>query len=133
MDMDTVAAADGKACISELHHGLIRLDWLPGTEVSGKDARDVLRCSKVLVDDEPYAILIDMREIRSLNIEARTVFRAELVVVAAAFLGSGPMDRVLAAGSEQAWHPTRFFTSEPDAMTWLCEYLRKSDAEKLSG
>jgi hypothetical protein len=131
--METIAAAGGKACISKLEQALIRLDWLPGTEVSGDDARDVLRCSNILVEDEPYAILIDMRDLRSLSIEARAVFSAELVVVAAAFLGSGPMDRVLAAGSEQARHPTRFFTSEPDAMAWLCEYLRKSDAGKLSG
>ncbi|MCU1632999.1 MAG: hypothetical protein JWM61_1651 [Micrococcaceae bacterium] len=124
--MQRVAAAGGKACISKLGRALIRLSWLPGTEVSGKDARDVIRCSNMLVDDAPYAILVNMRELRSLSIDARYVFGGDPRVLAAAFLGSGPMDRVLAAGSELARHPTRFFLSESEAITWLLEHLQEA-------
>lgn len=119
-------AAQGRARLTALGHALIRLTWAPGTAVGVEDARDVLTRSLELVDHVPYAILIDMRGITSLSIGARRAFAADTTVLAAAMLGSTPVDRVLSASAEHAVHPTRFFTEEADALAWLARYLRVS-------
>jgi hypothetical protein len=70
----TVLAAGDKATITLLRPALIRLTWLPDTEVFEADARDVLEQSLVLVEHVPYAILVDMRQIASLSAGARDAF-----------------------------------------------------------
>jgi hypothetical protein len=34
-------------------------------------------------------------------------------------LGAGPMDEILAGGAYTAVHPTSYFTSENEAITWI--------------
>lgn len=125
-------AGAGRACISLLRPALIRLTWAPGTEVRTEDADDVLERSLLVVDRVPYAILVDMRNIRSLDAGARASFAADRNVLAAAMLGSTPMDRVLAASAEQALHPARYFTVEALALSWLSGHLPDPD-ESLVG
>lgn len=119
----TVLAAGGKATIALLSPALIRLTWLPDTEVFEADARDVLEQSLSLVDHVPYAILVDMRQIASLSTGAREAFSSETVVLAAAMLGHTPVDRVIAASVQQSAHEVRFFTVEHEALTWLAGHL----------
>lgn len=120
---EMVVAADGKATITLLGPALIRLTWLPGTEVQEADARDVLELSLILVDRAPYVILVDMRQIVSVSAGAREGFSSEEMVLAAAMLGQTPVDRVIAASVQQSVHKVRFFTDEHEALAWLNSYL----------
>ncbi|MBT2566290.1 hypothetical protein J7I84_07220 [Arthrobacter sp. ISL-85] len=121
--MTEIPAADGKASITLLRPALIRLTWLPDTEVLPADAKDVLEKSLALVDHVPYAILVDMSTILTMSLHARVLFGAEEMVLAAAMLGDTPMDRVLAASVRQSVHPVQFFTDESTALNWLISNL----------
>ncbi|WP_104116405.1 hypothetical protein [Arthrobacter sp. B1805] len=117
--MQRLGAADGRATLTLLARNLQRLEWAERVSISPGDARSVLAASRVLSKGEPYAILVIMTSIVDLPPDARAVFNAEPLVVAAALLGRGPMDEVLAAGACRALHPTRFFLSESSAREWL--------------
>ncbi|WP_146069678.1 STAS/SEC14 domain-containing protein [Arthrobacter sp. B0490] len=121
-----VPAADGKATLNLLGPRLLRLTWTPGTEVQEADARDVLEKSLLLVHHVPYAILVDMREIRIITVGARAAYGSEEMVLAAAMLGHTPVDRVIAASVQHSVHKVQFFTDESAALDWLTRYLPAS-------
>ena len=121
-------AADGKASVSLRADGIQYLQWLQGTTINGQDARDVLETSFRLADQQPYAILVDMTAISHQTLGAREAFNADSRVIAAALLGDGPMDEVLAGGAVKAVHPTAFFTSEKAAISWLTAYVEASSS-----
>ncbi|MFJ6003456.1 hypothetical protein [Arthrobacter sp. NPDC092385] len=103
--------------------GVVRLTWAPGTAVRECDAAQVVERIVHLLAGAPYAILIDVREIVSMSLKAHHVFARDPLVLAAGMLGSGPMDRMLSAGSEQASHPAQYFLSELEAIRWLRSHL----------
>ncbi len=116
-------AADGKALISRRPDGIQLLRWVEGSVISGPDAVDVLETSFRLACKKPYAILVDMTTIVHQTREARAVFNAEPRVIAAALLGTCPMDEVLAGGAHSAVHPTSYFTSEHEAVAWIARQI----------
>lgn len=118
--------ADGRASVSVRADGIQYLQWVQGTTVDGRDAHDVLEESMRLSGGEKYAILVNMTGIAHQTQDAREAFNADARVIAAALLGTGPMDEILAGGSTRAVHPTAFFTSEDDAVAWLAERVRQS-------
>jgi hypothetical protein len=69
-------------------------------------------------------MLVDMATTAEVSRGARSVFGRPCQASRIALLGSSPVDRVIAnfiLGVSSLPCPTRFFTSEPDAMTWLME------------
>lgn len=120
---ERVLVADGKASIMLLGPALIRLTWLPGSEIQEADARDVLEQSLILVERAPYAILVDVRQIAHISVRAREAYGSEKMVLAAAMLGETPVDRVLAASVQQSVHKVQFFTEESEALAWLSSHL----------
>lgn len=125
--MDSLMAASGRATLSLLAPDLQFLTWDPQTRIYQEDAWSVLAASRLLSTNRPYAIMVDMTTTVDLRPDARAVFNAESLVVAAALLGDGPMDEVLAAGACRAVHPTRYFTSTAPALDWLEELLAAPD------
>lgn len=133
--MESLVAAGGRATVTLVSAGLQRLSWAARVAITAEDAESVLAVSRLLSEERPYAILVDMTDIIDLPPVARAVFNAEELVIAAALLGSGPMDEVLAAGACRAVHPTRFFTSEAGAYEWLQTFLNcnRSAADGVAG
>ncbi len=121
--MKTAPAAGGRATLTLLRPALLRLSWVPDTEVQAADARDVLTQSLELVGHVPYTVLVDMRHITIINAGARAAYGSETMVLAAAMLGATPVDRVIAASVQQSVHAVRFFTDEAAALAWLGSYL----------
>jgi 3-hydroxyisobutyrate dehydrogenase-like beta-hydroxyacid dehydrogenase len=121
-------AADGKAWVSQRQDGVQHLQWVEGSVISGQDAADVLETSFRLSGQKPYAILVDMTTIVHQSQEARAVFNADSRVIAAALLGSGPMDEILAGGAHTAVHPTNYFTSEHEAVSWIARQIEEARA-----
>lgn len=118
-----ISAADGRATLTLLDDGLIRLTYAPNTEVTAVDAEDILEQSLTLANDTSYAILVDMSPILHMSLEARALFGSEHKVLAAAMLGHTPMDQVIAASLTQSVHNVQFFTDENTALTWLTSHL----------
>ncbi|WP_208740404.1 hypothetical protein [Arthrobacter agilis] len=125
--MESLMAAGGKATVALVSDDLQHLEWIERACITPEDAYSVLAASRRLSRGRPYAILVDMTNIVALPPGARAVFNAESLVVAAALLGDGPMDEVLAAGACRAIHPTRYFTSEASALAWLRAFLVETD------
>lgn len=114
-----VQTAGGKAWLCRRPDGIQHLQWVEGAVISGQDAVDVLAASFRLASDKPYALLVDMTTIVHQTQEARNAFNADTRVIAAALVGAGPMDEILAGGAHSAVHPTSYFTSEDEAVTWI--------------
>lgn len=114
-----VSTAGGNAWVSVRDDGVQYLQWVAGSVINGQDALAVLETSSRLAGSRKYSILIDMTSIVYLTQDAREAFNADSSVIAAALLGTGPMDEVLAAGAATAVHPTEFFHREEDALAWI--------------
>ena len=73
----------------------------------------------------PTPLLIDMATTESVSRAARTVFSRRCDASAIALLGASAVDRVLAnffLGVNSAPVPTRFFTSNGEAIRWLASH-----------
>lgn len=129
--MNSLMAAGGRATLSLVAPNLQCLTWSARAHIDRRDALSVLAASRLMSAQRPYAILVDMTTTVDLRPDAREAFNAESLVVAAALLGDGPMDEVLAAGACRAVHPTRYFTSATLALGWLEGHL--ADRSGASG
>jgi len=102
--------------------GVLRLTWPRGAAISAADAeRAMLRVNELCGDDR-HPMLVDMATTTEVSRGARAVFGRPCQASRIALLGTSPVDRVLAnffLGISAVPCPTKFFTSEPDALAWL--------------
>jgi hypothetical protein len=102
--------------------GILRLTWPRGAAITTADAeRAMLRVNQLCGDDR-HPMLVDMATTADVSRGARAVFGRPCQASRIALLGSSPVDRVLAnffLGINAVPCPTKFFTSERDALTWL--------------
>jgi hypothetical protein len=102
--------------------GVVRLTWPRDAVITGPDAeRAMLRVNELCGDDR-YPMLVDMATTADVTRAARAVFGRPCQASRIALLGASPVDRVLAnffLGINTVPCPTKFFTSEPAALTWL--------------
>lgn len=105
---------------------LIRLELPPGQPITGglatTAAAEVLR----LADGRRVRVLLGLAGVDSITREARNVFGSVPNLAAVAVLGAGPVDKVIATfllgGSARPPFPTKYFSSEDKARTWLEEH-----------
>lgn len=109
--------------------GFVRLWWAPGVTISGDLAREAVAALERICAGQRRAMLVDMTATGQLTRAARVVFAQESAASAIALLGKSAVDRVIAnfaLGVSPVPVPTRFFTSESVALTWLrdvsCEH-----------
>ena len=104
--------------------GFVRLSWDRNLRITG----DMARAAMALVDatnaGRERPLLVDMTGTAALAREARMVFSRRCSASRIALLGSSPVDRVIAnfaLGVSAVPVPTKFFTSEPLAVSWLTD------------
>lgn len=103
-------------------NGVIHLDWTAGGRITGRSARIAQAEVNRISSDRPRPMLVNMALTDSVDREARTVFTEPSAASRIALLGRSPVDRVIAnfvLGVSSMPTPTRFFTSEKDALRWL--------------
>jgi hypothetical protein len=102
--------------------GMLRLKWPRGAVITEADAeRAMLRVNQLCGEDR-HPMLVDMATTADVTRGARAVFGRPCQASRIALLGASPVDRVLAnfiLGINTLPCPTRFFTSERDALAWL--------------
>lgn len=102
--------------------GVLRLTWPRGAVITAEDAeRAMLRVNQLCGDDR-HPMLVDMATTADVSRGARAVFGRPCQASRIALLGASPVDRVLAnffLGINAVPCPTKFFTSERDAINWL--------------
>ena len=102
--------------------GMLRLKWPRGAVITTTDAERAMLRVNQLCGDNRHPMLVDMATTAEVSRGARAVFGRPCQASRIALLGSSPVDRVLAnffLGINAVPCPTKFFTSEQDALAWL--------------
>ncbi|HET6271170.1 MAG TPA: STAS/SEC14 domain-containing protein [Arthrobacter sp.] len=102
--------------------GILRLSWARGVVIDAPNAQLAVDRVNEICQGRRAPLLIDMATTASVSRAARTVFAQPCDASAIALLGSSPVDRVLAnffLGVISSPVPTKFFTSNADAVRWL--------------
>ncbi|WP_457973838.1 DUF7793 family protein [Arthrobacter sp. D1-17] len=112
--------------------GFLRLTWARGASITAADAEAAMAKVNALSGTSRLPMLVDMATTSDVSRGARAVFGRPCQASRIALLGTSPVDRVLAnffLGIHKVPCPTKFFTSEPDALAWLNEAQAPSVAE----
>lgn len=124
MDFDSPGDAD-IASLDFDANGFLHLVWGRGVVIDAPDAQRAMDRVNELCGGRPTPLLIDMATTESVSRAARTVFSQRCDASAIALLGTSAVDRVLAnffLGVNSAPVPTRFFTSNDEAIRWLASH-----------
>jgi uncharacterized protein YegP (UPF0339 family) len=113
-----VTAAGGKYSL-RFSEGLIESIWRPGSVVDVEDARASISAVERLSGGTPGPLLVQMTDVQ-VSAAARHAYDEARSVAAVALVGSGVVDRVVAAAlGRLTFCPHEYFTSRPDAVVWL--------------
>jgi hypothetical protein len=118
-------AVTTRTCQLWLERGLLRGRFLRGAEVTREDALENLAVSMALTGGRRLPALIDLREVKAQTAEARTELAgpsAARVSGRVALLIGSPLSRVVGnfyLRFNRPETPTRLFSSEAEAETWL--------------
>lgn len=113
----------GQVIQSEQGHLALLLP--PGGIINGSMAVGFADTIERLAAAGSLPLLITLTGVESISRSARDVFSATRSLTAVAVVGVSPVDRVIAnflLGGEVQPCPTRYFTSESDALKWLSRY-----------
>ena len=99
--------------------GVLRLEWKPGIHIEYADAVEAALALATLQGDERMPLLVRLVGVRSVAREARAGMNAYQAYSKVALVGDNPMGSVLTAFSRNSSTPTRYFTSEMEALMWL--------------
>jgi hypothetical protein len=111
----------------QLMHATFRAE----AEVSLADAREHLDLMRELTQGRPVRVMVDLRQVRSQQREARALYGSEescLYTACCALLVASPLSRVVGSfflGLNRPLYPTRLFSSEPEARDWLAGFPLK--------
>lgn len=101
---------------------ILRLRWARGISIAEDDARRAMDRVNELCAGARHPMLVDMATTKAVSRGARAVFGLPCAASRIALLGSSQVDKVIAnfiLGVSTLPCPTRFFTSETDAVDWL--------------
>jgi hypothetical protein len=102
--------------------GLLRLTWARGASITEADAEAAMGHVNALCGNSRHPMLVDMATTSDVSRGARAVFGRPSQASRIALLGASPVDRVIAnffLGLNKLPCPTKFFTSEAEALSWL--------------
>ena len=117
--------ADSAAEIRFANSGHLILVLPPGEVVTGSMAAEVAERVAQLSGTQKLPLLLTLTGVESVSRTARDIFSAARSLSAVAVIGVSPVDRVIAnflLGGETQPCPTRYFSSESDAVNWLKRY-----------
>lgn len=104
----------------------LRLNWKPGVRIEYADAVEAALALHTLQGEEPMPLLVNIVGLRGVTAGARAGMNAYRSYPKVALVGDNPMGAVLTAFSGRSQTPTRYFTSEEEAIQWL---IRKNASE----
>ncbi len=127
MESEALATRVNKVSLGE--DGIVRVIHLPGVEVTLEDAKETMAAYLKLNKGKRRPLFVDTKTMKSLAREARQYYAGEeaaMVASAVAIIVGTPVSRVLGnfyLGLSNPHLPSRLFSSEEEALTWLKEYL----------
>lgn len=102
--------------------GVVHLDWAEGLHVDEAVARAAIRSVNALNGPEQRPLLVRIVGAAGVSRRARVAFAEPSSASRVALLGNSPVEQMMANFVLKVLAPpvpTRFFTSEADAMQWL--------------
>ncbi|BCW64988.1 MULTISPECIES: STAS/SEC14 domain-containing protein [Micrococcaceae] len=103
---------------------VLSLAWAPGARIEAENARAAVDAVNEFAAGNRYPLLVRMAKTSHLSRAARDVFVEPCAASRIALLGENAVDRMLVdyqLAAQPAPCPTRFFSSEAEAMAWLVE------------
>lgn len=114
--------AGGKAVLSLRPDGIVHLVWARASYIDEEDALSAVKMMNQICGGRSKPLLVDMRDAGNTSSGARDVFAMPHAASHVALLGESPVDEVIATfftRSHRPPRPTRYFTSEAEAVSWL--------------
>lgn len=108
----------------ELSGQVLCMKWKPGAVVTEKDARALMQRARTFSAGRVLPLLVEMTGMTWIERAAQEAFAGTWPISRAAIIGASPVDAAIAnfyTARHKPIHPTRFFTSVPEAMAWLTE------------
>lgn len=105
----------------------VRIDWADKAEVQMDDARHALDAIEQAVEGRQMPLLVDMTSMRTIGREARALFSATQRVNRVALIVGTALSRTVGSffiGLGKPRNPTKLFTDESTAVSWLLENER---------
>jgi hypothetical protein len=103
--------------------GIMRFDYAPGSVCTLAEAKENVEIQRKLLDGRRMSILIDVRQAKSVDREARMYYASIDDFTAMALFGGTPVGNVIAnffiAVYGSRGIPTKLFAKEDDAIAWL--------------
>ncbi|MGB9128761.1 MAG: hypothetical protein WCB97_03860 [Thiobacillus sp.] len=109
--------------------GIVRIIHVPGAEVTLEDAKETMAAYLKINQGKRRPLFIDTKTMKSMTRETRQYYsggEAAEVASAAAIIVGTPVSRVLGnfyIGLSNPHLPSRLFSSEDEALTWLKGYI----------
>ena len=131
-DFSNLKKIEARVGISFLRaDGIIQVDILAGAEIRISDAIELIEAQTVFAAGKKRPLFIDASKLKSMSRDARNHFgqkQAAENVTALALLTNSPVSRVIGnffMGLNKPIFPTRLFSSETDAISWLNSHLNE--------
>lgn len=124
----------GKGAL-ELSGGVLHLKWKPGTYIGSVVCRAALDAIAVMAHGSRLPLLVYLGGATH-SAAARTLFPDSSSVSRMAFVGSSPVDRVIAMfrpPRQPAGFPIQYFSSPDEAMAWLLAPADEAGPEPDAG
>jgi hypothetical protein len=103
------------------------LRWQSGAQISHAMAVDAAASLRSLSDGRILPLVVVMGGIDGLTLKTRMGMNAYRGFSIVALIGDGPVDEVLAGFAHNSATPTRYFTSEVDAVDWIDDYTASDE------
>jgi hypothetical protein len=112
-----------------LEDGIVYSQSNPGAEHTLADAIENIQAGSLLSEGKKRPTLIDLRNVKSINKEARTYYSGEeaaKIDLAVAILIDNAISKIIGnffLGLNKTLFPTRLFTKEKEAIEWLKTFI----------
>ncbi|MDQ0734724.1 DUF7793 family protein [Arthrobacter agilis] len=104
------------------------LRWKAGVHIAHALAVEAATSLRVLSDEQILPLVVVMGGINGLTTKARMGMNAYRGFSMVGLVDDGPVDEVLAGFAHNSRTPTRYFTSESNALAWI-DYCASSEEE----
>lgn len=95
------------------------LRWAPGARITHAVAVEAATALRHLSEGRILPLVVVMRGIDGVTLKTRLEMNSYQGFSVVALVGDGPVDEVLAGFAHGALTPTRYFTEEKSARTWV--------------
>jgi hypothetical protein len=108
----------GKYCVQSSADGLA-LWWAPSSLVDGPDVESAYRALRDLSEGYVLPLLVHLQGMTGITAGARAVILEDALASRVAFIGTGPVDQVIAAFLEHGICESRYFECSVAAGDWV--------------